>query len=610
MFESFGKKLTYIEAQIRRAAAISRVAIIATFLICCALVSVVIAFIAICVLVWKYAKERKARRSSHGTAAWAGASDLISSGCLSEQSGVPLGRAIRLEPLSLFGELWALSFWSLSRSAMAVALSTQRGSRPAPIDIKLPDRIPHVGIYGASGSMKTTAFAIQQLLQCFDSSVVLDPKSELAKLTGPMRKKRGHRIVVFDPFGLSGLETAQFNPLLLFRDDPTRIVDNARRLANALVVTTGQETDEFWPKASVSVITATLAFLMAMARPEECNLSRMRDILSSPELTQQMLEMMQQSDACNGLLARLAGQVSQLEGKVKASVFSVANSHTDFLDSVPLAMAVDSTSFDPQELIDGRMTVYVCLPVQRLNELMGIQRVIISTLINLVFDAGEDRDRRVRFLLDESASLGPMDSLYAMIQFGRSYGLRASLLFQSMSQIERCFPQSQKDDFLATTATVICGASDIATAKMTSEWLGQSTEFSHSDQTSQNQGLSTNTGIGDIMKTANWGSSTSSTMNEVGRSLLRPEEVLQLPSHLGIVLLPNVRPVLIEKVPYFVRQNRRIIVRLFTALTDLMLIGVALTIVPAVLWGLTIGRSHPLVQDLFEHLQHSYSVLR
>ncbi|GAB5440128.1 MAG: hypothetical protein Fues2KO_04770 [Fuerstiella sp.] len=555
------------------------------------------------ILLWPVIRHERRTSLAHGSAAWASVQDLVRAGCLWQRNHLPLGVAVGLAPLGRMRQWWMQLSWPWSRSGDVMDLSRLRRRRPTPLPIVLPDRIPHVGIYGASGSMKTTAFAIQQLLQCEDSTVVLDPKGELGSLTAQARKSMGHRVVLLDPFEITrslNLPPDRFNPLLLSRENPARVVDDARRLANAMVVRTGKENDEFWPNASVTVLTSILAFLMSDARPEEANLSRMRDILSNPELIEQMLCHMEQSDACHGLLSRMAGQVRQLEGKTRSSVLSVASSHTDFLDSIPLAVTLLESTFDPHELITGRMTIYVCLPVQRLSELMGIQRVIISSLINLVFEAGEDRDRRIRFLLDESASLGPMDSLYAMIMFGRSYGLRSSLLFQSMSQIERCFPESQKDDFLGTTASVICGATDLATAKMASEWMGNYTELSHSEQSGLNSGDGKSQGLTDYSQSVNHGISQSSTANEISRALMRPEEVLQMPPQLGIVLLPNVRPILIQKVPYFAKASRRFFSRSLSFCVDVVTIACTIALIGAVVWFVYAGHAHPLIVELAE----------
>lgn len=91
----------------------------------------------------------------------------------------------------------------------------------------------------------------------------------------------GHEIIIIDPYGVTegcGFARARFNPLDLFQGDQSRIVDEARRIANALVVRTGKisERSGSWLEISSTIITTVLAFLAAEARPEECNLNRLR----------------------------------------------------------------------------------------------------------------------------------------------------------------------------------------------------------------------------------------------------------------------------------------------------------------------------------------------
>ncbi|MFN8710860.1 MAG: type IV secretory system conjugative DNA transfer family protein, partial [Planctomyces sp.] len=448
------------------------------------------------------------------------------------------------------------------------------------------------------------------LFDCSDSMIVLDAKAELCKGTAQYRHRRfGHQIIIIDPFGLTtdcGFPRSGFNPLDLFRGDESRIVDESRRIANSLIVRTGKENDQFWPEGSATIITAILSFLTALARPEEANLNRMRDILSSPELMEQMLQVMMQSDACGGLLRRLAGQVMQFQGQTKASIYSVANSHVGFLDSLPLAETLAASTFDPRTMFKRPMTIYICLPVDRRAELTGIQRVLISSLINMVFAAGEDPGRRVRFLLDEAATLGAMDSLYNAVQFGRSFGLRLMFLFQSTSQVERCFPESQKDDFFATVATVYASTSDLRTAKDVSEWIGQATVMARSDQHGRNWGGSRTSDTANPSTSSSWGGSSSTSYNEVGRSLLRPEEILQLPAHLAIVLLPNVRPIIAVKVPYFAKSNRRLSRRVFDLLSGVVTITVMTAVFVSVGWALTAGANDPRVLHFWRTSQAAF----
>lgn len=563
------------------------------------LLSPVIGGIFVVLVLAANARKSQTPGITHGSAAFAGFADLCRAGCLFQRSGVLLGHAVGMVPPRLSFVAYALLTFPVRRSEDAIAIATMRGKNPSPLTIRVPDRFPHIAVFAASGGGKSTCYAFPYLLDCRDSMVVLDAKGELCKGTARFRHQQfGHEIIIIDPYGVTegcGFPRSQFNPLDLFRGEETRIVDEARRIANSLVVKTGKETDAFWPEASATIITTIIAFLAAMARPEEANLNRMRDILSSPEMMDQMLNVMMQSDACGGLLQRLAGQVMQFQGQTKASAYSVANSHVGFLDSLALADTLAESSFDPRDMLQRRMTIYVCLPVDRRTELTGVQRVLISSFINMVFAAGENPRRRVRLLLDEAATLGAMDSLYNAVQFGRSFGLRLMFLFQSSSQVDRCFPESQKDDFFATVATVYASTSDYRTAKDVSDWCGQATVLARSEQHGRNWGGSHTSDTANPSRTTNWGGNSSTSFNEVGRSLLRPEEILQLPTHLAIVLLPNVRPIITAKVPYFAKIDRRFQRRFIDLLGGIVTIAVTAAVFAFVGWTLTAGANDPRV---------------
>lgn len=614
MFQSIKNKFEHFEAIVQRMAKICSYILIFTVSLVTIIALPLLAILVVALLIWSQSSKLSWGRTTHGSACWAGLNDLIRSGCLFQHRGVMIGRTIGLRSVNVWRSLKALLFYPLRRSKEAVAITTLGNSKRSGLPVFLPENLVHAAVFGPSGAGKTTCFAAKMLLECGDSMVVLDSKGELAKLSAKHRaSKFGHSSVVIDPFGVSdgcGFPPSRFNPFDLFRDDEAKIVDEARRIASSLIETTGMETDKFWTQSSSVLLTAIIAFLIAHANSEEANLNRLRDILASPNLMDQMLEFMEQSDKCGGLLRRLAGQISQLKGQTKASVFSVANSHVSFLDSIPIADSISESTFDAHELVTGKQTVYICLPIDRVSELSGLQRVIVSSFINLVFAAGEDRSRRVRLLLDEAATLGPMDALYNALNYGRSFGLRMMFLFQSTSQVERSFPLSKKDDFQATVASIFCGVNDFRTAKEVSEFIGQTTVRSRSDQESQNWGKSTSPSAPDQNQSVNSGTSNSTSFNEVSRSLIQPEEVLQLPGNTAIALLPNIRPILAEKVPYFEKKKTFLFRRLVSLGIDLLVVSLVASLAAILVWALTIGQSHPAVTEFGYQVERYFAVYR
>lgn len=521
----------------------------------------------------RIAQRNQFQSTSHGSALWADLNALWKAGCLASGGGVYVGRAIFNRPVSKVAGWQAMLRSPWRHSKEAVQFYENSRGQPTETEIFIPDSIPHCAVYGATGSAKTTSYAIPLLLKSADTCIVMDPKGELAKLTAEHRRtKFGHRIVILDPYGVtrdSGLPVDHINPLDCFRQDPVRLVDDARRLAGAIVGGRGEgESDPYWNDSATMFITAVLSFLMSIGR-EGTSLSQARDVTCSTEMIDEMVRLMKESDACNGLLGRLAGEVDGLQGKTRSSVISVANSHLSFLDSIPTADLLSKSTFDAADILDGKVSLYLCLPVDRLQELSSLQRVIMSTLINIVFAAGEDRSRRIRFVLDEAATLQESEAVYSMIMFGRSYGLRGMLLFQSVSQLDRCFPQSRKADFLATVAGIHCGCDDLASAKDVSEWCGKQTIVTASEQQGLNQGESLATGINDPSQNRNWGSNNSTSYSETGRELITAAEVLQLPKDRALVLLPHIPPILALKTPYFMKTAKRRVTRLAVSVLHL-----------------------------------------
>lgn len=206
----------------------------------------------------------------------------------------------------------------------------------------------------------------------------------------------------------------------------------------------------------------------------------------------------------------------------------------------------------------------------------------------------------MRFVLDEASSLGQMDALYAAVQYGRSFGIRSTFLFQALSQVERVFPESQRDDFLASAALIFAGTNDLKTAKEVSEILGQSTIANRSVQTGFNWGGSAATGIADPTRNESWGRSESVTVSDLGRALLRPEEVLTLPRDRAIALLPGVKPVLFRKVPDYAPPSRGLAGRVRRAAAALIRIAVAAGLAAFLLWAATDGRDSPELARLLE----------
>jgi type IV secretion system protein VirD4 len=153
----------------------------------------------------------------------------------------------------------------------------------------------------------------------------------------------------------------------------------------------------------------------------------------------------------------------------------------------------------------------------------------------------------VSFVLDEAASLGRMDALDDAVDKYRGYGVRLQFYFQSVSQLKKCFCDGQEQTLLSNVSQVFFGVNDMPTAEYVSNRLGESTIVVTSGGTSTGESRQVNKDQGSITKSKN----TNDNWAQMGRKLLKPEEVLALDKRIAITFTPEVPPIWTTLIRYY-----------------------------------------------------------
>lgn len=201
-----------------------------------------------------------------------------------------------------------------------------------------------------------------------------------------------------------------------------------------------------------------------MAEFDRPSLQMMRQILCQPPLLDMAVKGMLESDAWNGMLARMGGQLLHSVEKEKASTLSTLDRHTRFLDSIAVAESTWASSFAP-ELRKGKTTVYMILPPEHMRAQSPLLRLWITSFMRAVIKGGLQQSNKVHFILDEAASLGPMETINDAIDKYRGYGIRLQLYFQSMGQLKKNFPEGHEQTLLSNATQVYFGVNDNLTAE-------------------------------------------------------------------------------------------------------------------------------------------------
>jgi type IV secretion system protein VirD4 len=409
-----------------------------------------------------------------------------------------------------------------------------------PVHLVRLNNAVHTVVFAPTGVGKGVSCIVPYLLACPESCVVIDPKGENYRLSANARRRMGHKVIRLDPFGVCGPDSDTFNPLLAIDRESFTAIDECRDLAEALVLRTGQEKDPHWNDAAEIWIAAMIAMVVAFAEGDDKNLQSCRALLTSPDKMQAAIKMMCESeDIWEGMLSRLGHQLTHFKDKELASTLTSTNRFMRFLDTIAIFESTRKSSFDPADLLTGKMTVYLILPPEHLRAQSPLLRLWIGSMLRAVVKGGLQEKIKVHFILDESASLGHMAALDDAVDKYRGYGVRLQFYYQSLGQLKKCWPDGQDQTLLSNTHQVFFGVNDPATADFVSTRLGESTLIISSGGTSEGSTQQRSQHGADHSYSKN----VSENWQQHGRRLLKPEEVMTLDQRVAITFTPGAPPI-------------------------------------------------------------------
>ena len=434
---------------------------------------------------------------------------------------------------------------------------------------------------------KGVGTVIPNLLMGYRSMLVIDPKGENVRVAGVMRANYGPSHVL-DPFGVSGTASATYNPLERLSPDSLDLGEDASTLAEALVMDPpGQTSDAHWNEEAKALIAGLILFCVVHEDVKRKHLGTVREYLTlPPERFQEFLSLMQESRGANGLIARAANRFLGKADREAAGVLSGAQRHTHFLDSPRIARCLATSDFRFADLRREITTVFLVLPPNRLDAYGRWLRLLVSeALQDIARDAemgassyagGQTRAAETRtrsdshgdapgapfspertqgaetvspslpgpltasqrpsrptlFLLDEFAGLGRLEVVERAMGLMAGYGVQLWPILQDLSQLRDLYG-ARANTFVANAGVLqVFGVNDVETAKWLSQALGKET-------------------IGYETATRRFNEMPTSSEHVMGRELLTPDEIMRMASHLQLLRLQGMSPVLARKLRYY-----------------------------------------------------------
>ncbi|MBO9712684.1 type IV secretory system conjugative DNA transfer family protein [Sphingomonas sp.] len=469
----------------------------------------------------------------------------------------------------------------------------------------------HVITVAGTRAGKGTSLLVNNLCLYPGSVVCIDPKGENATLTAARRGQgsdtatpMGQRVYVLDPFNAAQVDQgyrAAFNPLDWIDTDNPEASDEAKRLADSLVVVAKGE-DAHWDESARSVIEGLILHVLhAIEYEGRRNLLTVRQLLTRGDTqgvaeyvayrraTEPEFEMpepsaaafdflwkaMAESKAFHGIVAGVGASVLSMADRELSSVLSTARRNTDFLDSPLMRPVLDHSTFslDALKSDPAGVTVYLCLPARYMNTHARWLRMMVG----LTLDGMERLRGRpmsghpVLLVLDEFAILDRMASLEKAIGQIAGFGVKIWAVLQDLTQLKALYKE-RWETFLGNAGlAMFFGNADQFTLDYISRRLGKvevrKDVANRGEQVGSGTGSSYNPsgvaswGLGALtalipglsrsrQEGVAWG--TSETVQKT--ELLNPDEAAKIfAAETGrmLAITPNHYPIAVRRTPYF-----------------------------------------------------------
>lgn len=381
----------------------------------------------------------------------------------------------------------------------------------------------NIAVYGASGSMKTRAFCINRILQavqCGESLIICDPKSELYEKTSEYLRRKNYTVRVFNL--VSPENSDSWNCLEEIQGDELM----AQLFCDVIIKNTGSERgDHFWDSSEMNLLKALVLYVEQGYPAERKNMGEVYKLLtlSSDKELNSLFDMLPPSHPAKAPYSIYR----QASDTVRTGVIIGLGSR---LQVFQMKKICNMTAFDEIDLeLPGKQPcAYYCITSDQDSAFDFLSSLFLSfCFIKLVRYADKNCEggklpTPVHILGEELTACGVIPDLSRKISVIRSRNISMSCVFQNLAGLQNRYPQNQWQEILGNSdIQLFLGCADELTAKYISDRSG---EVSVNVQSRAKQ-LSS-------MRISNYTPQYRETDGVGRRKLLTMDEVLRLPTEL------------------------------------------------------------------------------
>jgi len=479
---------------------------------------------------------------NHGHADWLSIAKAqeIFAGPSAEFGGIVVGEAYRVDQ----DKVAAITFDPRNKSTWG------RGGKASMLIDACQSGPTHSLVFAGAGSFKTTC-ATSTMLTWTGSAVVLDPSGELGPMLAAAREAMGHKVHQLDLHTGNG-----FNVLDWINIESPLAVTNVLSVVGWVCgdgpIGGKDKPNEFFEARGRALVACVLSHMLwdPEMPPELKTLRTLRIGLATPEKEIRALLESIHVNSHSPLARDYAGTLKGLVEETFSGVYANADESTSWLANPAFAAIVSGNSFKSRDLLSGKISVFLQIPLGALQSTPAVGRVVIGALLNAAYEADGRVKGRILYLLDEAARLGPMKILETARDAGRKYGITLQLMYQSVGQLERQWGREGKREWYdGVSHRSYAAVQDLETAKELEETFGNYSVMATSE--GSNTGSS-----GKPFEAGSRSKGSNTSYHEISRPLIRREELMNdCRTDEAFIVIRGAKPLRCGRAIYFRRPE-------------------------------------------------------
>ena len=371
------------------------------------------------------------------------------------------------------------------------------------------------------------------------STVTIDPRGELYPIVARRRRELGREVILLDPYGVIDRHREQhphcylpkevkkhtYNPLDFLRGEE-KAVQDIDVLVQGLLTPPANDAgnSRHFHESARRLVSGHIAWAKYRAGEEKGNLAHVFDNLSAgPDRRRELMARILAHDAFAGGLAHRAMESEMaVSSQESGSNYTTIANQMQFLAHPEIQAQTAASTFDPHDLAEGNMDIFVVVP----EEVLKAARPWLRLWIAIPFAVASRRSLKKDMLvvMDEMPAVGYLEPVMDAWRTGAGRGVHFWAFAQALSGIDGSWGKQRRQEMIDLSEVVqILGwaRADAAGAEEISKTIGHAT-FEGYTQTSSG------TPMGRSVLLAANKVTTGDSRNLVKERIVRSEDLLMM----------------------------------------------------------------------------------